>query len=66
MAAACLWVSRGKSLGEKKLCVGNPTLLKRDVLGVFQDKRILGHSEHSVLQEWCKFSITQEYGINMA
>ena len=39
---------------KKKLGAGDPTLFKRDIRGVFQDKRILGHTEHSVLQEWDK------------
>ena len=35
--------------GKIKLGTGNPTLFKRDVRRVFQDKCIWGHCEHSIL-----------------
>ena len=45
-------VASGKRLGTGDPTV--PTLFKRDVQGVSQDKLICGHSEHRVLQEWYK------------
>jgi ABC-type ATPase involved in cell division len=54
-------VSGSQVESEKQLGVDHPTLFKRHCGYVFQDSRILGHSQHNVLQAWHKSGIGTRY-----